>query len=241
MRGLLVAVSFLTRIPVRVVVTDAGQLGTSVPFFPVVGALVGSMVGLVLVAGMTVWPPMVAAAVAVGVGLLLTGAFHEDGLADTFDSVGAGSDRDRAFRIMKDSRLGTYGSAALIVAILVRVGSLAALGASPIPALVAVNALSRGVAAAAMGFARPAAVEGLGASYLEGLGRTRPLVALMVGVAIAVIGLGWDQAWPVVMVSTAVGAVLVVRSVRRLGGITGDVLGATQQVAELSGLLVILA
>lgn len=237
MRGPRVAVSLLTRIPVRVVAGD--RLGTSVPFFPVVGALVGSVIGLVLMAGMTMWPPMVAAGVATGVGLLLTGAFHEDGLADTFDSVGA--DRERALQIMKDSRLGTYGSAALIVSIVIRVGSLAALGASPIPALVAVNALSRGVAAAAMGFAPPATVEGLGAAYLEGLGRFRPLVALAGGVAIALGFLGWDHAWPVVMVSVSAGAVMVIWSIRRLGGITGDVLGATQQVAELSALLAVLA
>ena len=89
MRGLLGAVAFLTRVPVPPAVTAGTDLARAVAWFPVVGGGVGLVVGAVTVGAGAVAPPLVAAVLAVGAGLLLTGAFHEDGLADTFDAVGA--------------------------------------------------------------------------------------------------------------------------------------------------------
>src|SRR5215208_1067890 len=123
------ALQFLTRIPIRH--TDAPVTRAAMaPWFPVVGAVVGALVGGVA-AGLQYWlAPFAAATVAVAAGMLVTGAFHEDGLADLADAVAGGSTRERRFEILEDSRLGTYGTAALASSVLVRAAALTALAAA---------------------------------------------------------------------------------------------------------------
>jgi len=115
-RLLLIALQFLTRIPVPAWVGfEASWLQACLPYFPVVGALVGLGGGLVLAAASAWWPPAVAVVLSMGFTVWLTGGFHEDGLADTCDALGGTVSRERALDIMKDSRIGSYGSLALIV------------------------------------------------------------------------------------------------------------------------------
>jgi adenosylcobinamide-GDP ribazoletransferase len=126
LRLLFVALQFLTRVPVPAWVGyEPHWLNRSVRHFPLVGAGVGVVGAAVAVAAAQLWPAPVAATLAVAATMWLTACFHEDGLADTFDALLGATSRDRALAIMKDSRIGTYGAAALVLGLLLRVGLLA--------------------------------------------------------------------------------------------------------------------
>ena len=113
-RLFLVALQFLTRLPVPAFREfDPAWLHASARWVPAVGLVVGGLVALALWGAALLWPPAVAVVVALGLGIALTGAFHEDGLADTWDALGGVVPRERALLIMKDSRLGSYGALAL--------------------------------------------------------------------------------------------------------------------------------
>ena len=140
MRGLRAAVAFLTRVPVGSADDDPGR---SVPWFPVVGALVGLVVAGLYAGALQLLPALPAAAIAVAAGVLLTGAFHEDGLADTADALGAW-EPEEARRILKDPTHGTYGVSALVLVLVTRVGALSALGGwAALAVLPAAHALAR--------------------------------------------------------------------------------------------------
>jgi adenosylcobinamide-GDP ribazoletransferase len=150
-KGLLGAVSFLTRVPTGTGARRPEELAGSVPWFPVVGAGVGLAVAAVYGGARLALPPLPAAALAVVAGICLTGAFHEDGLGDTADAFAGGWDRESTARILKDPRLGTFGVLAVAGSLLLRVAAVAALApAAALAALPAAHALSRAAAVAAM-------------------------------------------------------------------------------------------
>jgi adenosylcobinamide-GDP ribazoletransferase len=235
-RNFLAAAQFLTRIPIRL--RTAPDLAAAVPWFPVVGALIGAAVGLVAVGLMELVPSSVAAAIAIVVGMLITGAFHEDGLADTADALG-GMTPERRREILKDSRHGSYGVAAMCSTIVVRIVCVASLGpAAAFAGLVAAHTLGRGAAVAAMITARPASHEGLGADYTRVLSRRSATAGVIAALALGALVSGW---WvgPLAC-AAALGAAAVVRLAHRaFGGISGDLLGAVEQVGECLVLIVV--
>jgi adenosylcobinamide-GDP ribazoletransferase len=162
--GFVGAVQFLTRVPVtRATAADTADV---VIWFPVVGALIGAVAGGTVAGLSHLVPGSVAAAVGVLVGILVTGAFHEDGLADTADAIAGGATRERRFEILKDPRHGTYGVAALCGSVVVRVVAVASLGpAAAFAGLVAAHTLGRGAAVATVGVVPVARPDGLGADY----------------------------------------------------------------------------
>jgi adenosylcobinamide-GDP ribazoletransferase len=235
-KGLLGAVSFLTRVPVGGGIRKPRELAGSVPWFPVVGAGVGLAEAGVYAGARVLLPPLVAATLAVVAGILVTGALHEDGLGDTADAFAGGTDRDSTVRILKDPRLGTFGVLAVTASLLLRVAAVAALApAAALAALPAAGALSRAAAVAAM-TALPAATDtGLGASYVAALSRPRAIAGAAAGPRLGVAALGAPAA-------AGLAAALLGRlAVRRLGGVTGDILGAIQQVGEMLVLLAAVA
>lgn len=237
MVGFLGALQFLTRVPVRT--PTAPDLTAAVPWFPVVGAAVGATVGAIVVGLAEVVPMSVAATVAVLAGVLLTGAFHEDGLADVADAFAGGWTRDDRFRILTDPLHGSYGVAALSGSILLRVVCVAALGpAAAFAGLVAAHTTARAGAVAAMAAFPTAKPTGLGADYARAL-RPLPAVAgVAVGAAIATLAVGWWVLPILAAVAVATGVVGAL-AMRTLGGITGDVLGAIEQVGECLVLVVV--
>jgi adenosylcobinamide-GDP ribazoletransferase len=237
MKGLLVATSFLTRLPADACARAPEDLARATPWFPVVGGLLGLALAGSYAAGLLLWPGAVAAVVTLAIGLLLTRAFHEDGLADLADALGGSRDRAGALSILRDPRLGTYGGAALALSVLVRAAALATLDApGAAAALPAGHALSRAAAIVVLAGVAPARGEGLGAAYGAHVGRAHAAAAAGAGLAIAAATMGvWGVAASLCVVP---GATLVTHlAVRRLGGVTGDVLGALQQVGEASVLL----
>jgi adenosylcobinamide-GDP ribazoletransferase len=231
------ATSFLTRVRMGVAVCDDAQLAAWVPWFPVVGAVVGLFVAIIY--GLARWalPPAVAAATAVAAGALLTGAFHEDGLGDVADAFGGGRDHAEVLRILGDPRHGTYGVMAIASCLVLRVAALASLDPpAALAALPTAHALSRAAAVGLLGVMAPAA-PGLGASYGAFVTRRRLALALGAGGAVGVAATG---AWVAPMAAAAglVTVTLAHTSARKLGGVTGDVAGATQQLVEAAVLLV---
>ncbi len=240
MSGLGIAVSFLTRIPVRGRVASVADLGRSVAWFPVVGAAVGLVVGAVLVVSAAFMPPLVSALVAVGAGMMVTGAFHEDGLADTFDGLAGGYTPQRRLEIMKDSRLGTFGAAALFVALGSKAGLLSALLDRPWWQVIVVTAAAGAVSRAVSVWWMPrveAASPGLGSEYLDAVTTRGVVMAVLVGTVTAVL---IGPSGPLALaVAFLVGASPVWWARRAIGGITGDILGAIQIVSEIAFLMVV--
>ena len=237
MNGFLDAAAFLTRVPVGRR-PDGPPPSAAVRWFPVVGGLVGLATAAVYWGGEWLAGPAVGAAVAVAVQVLITGAFHEDGLADTADAAGGWS-REERFRILDDPRHGTYGVLALVLAIAVRIAAVGALSTDAAwVVLPAVHALSRGAAVALMGLVPPASQHGLGASSVRVLdGRD-----VGAGVALAAIaGAALLGTWvlPAVAVVAVVGLAMAAYARRTLGGIAGDLLGATQQLADMATLVLL--
>jgi adenosylcobinamide-GDP ribazoletransferase len=219
------AVAFLTRLPV-----GGGALTPrAAAWFPVVGTALGALVGVVALNDLV--PPLVAGALAVALELVVTGALHVDGLADSADGLG-GRDRERALAIMRDHSIGAYGASALTVNLLLKA---AALGASEeLLPIVAAYALSRAAPlplAAALPYAR---ADGTG----RALDRLPPWIAVA-GVAPAV-ALG--ALAPVTIAAAAVTAAAVWWLARtKLGGVTGDVLGAAVELTATAALVAQLA
>ena len=235
-----VALAFLTRLPVPLDDIKDVALGRAARGFPVAGVIVGLAGGLVYaVADVFALPAAVSALLAVGALVLLTGGLHEDGLADTADGVGGGRDREHALAIMRDSRIGSYGVIALAFALALRVSCVAAVAEAELVmlALIAASAGSRAMLPVVMFYFPAARRDGLshaaGApvrrAMLEGLALAGVLALVTLGFAglllgvLLVCGLVWG---------------LVRFLVQRLGGQTGDVLGAAQQTAEIALLIV---
>jgi len=192
--------------------------------------------------------PFLAATLAVATGALITGALHEDGLADVADGFGGGTTRERCLEIMRDSRIGAYGGVALVLALALRIGALATLldrtGSVAAPALILAAILSRTAALVPMVTLAPARRDGAAAAVGRP-GRPALTVAasLAGGLALlgALLGLPWRGLVAMILLA-ALGALAVTALARRrIGGQTGDVIGACQQVAEIAALLGLVA
>lgn len=241
LRILLVACQFLTRLPVPQIPVVDGDLRRATAAFPLVGLLIGALCAAVFVAADLLLTPLVAAVAAVAAAAALTGAFHEDGLADTFDGLWGGWDPEQRLRIMRDSRVGTYGAMALVIAISVQVAALGALDATTaVRALVAGHVTSRAAILVQIRALPPVDDQGSGARVAEPVGLVGTVVALVVTGATLALTSGWLAVLIVAVALLGVGAIRRAAR-RRLGGLTGDLLGATQQVVLILVLLTVLA
>lgn len=232
------AFSLLTRLPVPA--SQGAPSPRAAWAWPVAGAAVGALAALATSAALALsLPAGVAAALALLVAALLTGGLHEDGLADTADGLMGGQTRERRLEIMKDSRIGSFGALALLLVTLARWSALAALiaGGPYVAALLAAGALSRAPMAVIMALLPNA--RGSGLSQLTGR-PALPTAALAAALALAA-GLalvGW-QALAAAAVAAVLCAGLALSARARIGGQTGDILGASQQIAEAAVLALI--
>lgn len=231
-------IGFYTRLPTGVDVGAHGRTFAETQWAaPVAGALVGLGVGVVAWLALLIGlPPSLAAVLAIAAGIALTGALHEDGLADTADGFGGGKDRDSKLAIMRDSRIGSYGVLALGLSLLARWAAFAALSAiSPMAVLIAAiaaHAASRATLPALMTALPPARLDGVSASA----GHVDPVTARIAA------GLGLVFLLPGGFVFAIVAALLVAflvfliarLALGQIGGRTGDVLGLAQQIGEIA-------
>lgn len=240
-KGLLVATRYLTIVPVKAAAAhDEGlALGRAAPWFPMVGLALGAV--LALTDRLTDWlfPVLLAALLTVTVWKLITGGLHLDGLADCMDGLMA-SDPENRLQIMRDSRIGAFGAVGLILFLLLEIAALAELAPGlRWRVLLAVPAIGRATPAL-LSLCFPAVPGGRGAAFGAGVRQAGVLVGLAVASAIAVAALGASGLIALVvgcLVSLALGRFFTTR----LGGITGDVLGAGVEVAELAALLTVSA
>ncbi len=240
LRLFLTAVQFFTRVPVPAWVGhSAAQLDGSSRYFPAVGLCIGLYAAAAYAVAAALWNSPVAALLATAVTALATGGFHEDGLADTVDGLGGAMSRERALEIMKDSRVGTFGVLALLLVIGLKVAALAAAPlVAAVAALPAAHASSRWLAASLIWRSRYV--------RLDDSSRAKPVTSSLTSRGFACSTLWivpplYACAW-LAPLATLV-AMLVATAMRlwlrrwfeqRLGGYTGDALGATQQLTELA-------
>jgi adenosylcobinamide-GDP ribazoletransferase len=234
MRRFLAAVQFLTLLPVQS--SDVPAAG--VMFFPLVGAALGLAAGGLRTLAAMLFPAPLAALLALGFLIQATGALHEDGLADVFDAFRAGRSPERIQAILKDSRIGVYGAAALAMTLLLRWQAIELLDNRALPALAAACGASRG-AMVVLAWWTPAIGDGLGKAFRLGL--HAPAVLLTALESAALLFLCGPAAGAAALAVNAL-AVTVARAyfLRRAGGVTGDCLGAVCQISEVSSLLVFL-
>ena len=236
---------FLTRIPLAISGIDPDRpLSESAWAFSVVGALVGG-IGAVIYAitfgvGLS---PLPAAVLAVAGMFAATGALHEDGLADTADGLAGGPDRAAKLAIMQDSRIGTYGVAALTLAIVLRIGCVAAL-VDPLAAgaaLVAAGALSRATMVTVMHSLEPASTDGLAAAAAGRPTVQTAAISCAVAAVCALIVVPFGATVAAVLAAAALGTGVAFLAHTQIGGTTDDILGAVQQAAEIACLVVLAA
>jgi adenosylcobinamide-GDP ribazoletransferase len=244
---------FYSRLPVPAFAweTDphgAPDFAAMARMLPVAGALLGCIGAAVLATALSLGlGPWLSATLAVAALTLVTGAFHEDGLADTADSLG-GSSRERRLDIMRDSRIGSFGAAALILAFALRIAALATLAerlevVAVAAGVIAVASVSRTAGLVVFTFLPPARLDG--ASYALGPPTPRTLlIAVTLCVALTLLLLlGWTAAMPLsavgltLLLPTLVAFGMTVLSKKLVGGHTGDVGGAIQQISEIAALL----
>lgn len=235
-----VALQFLTRLPVRVTGFARGDLQAALGAFPVVGLVVAA-VGVAVRAGSDLlWTSAVATVLAVLAMVVVTGAFHEDGLADAADGLWGGADAGRRQAIMRDSRLGTYGTVALVGGLALRIALLVDLPLAAFTRAVVVGHVLGRASTLVMLRVGPPVAPGAAAGLRGGASPVaNGVAAASVAVCVAV-ALGWWGIVPVVV------ALLVTLSAarlaaRRLGAVTGDVLGATNQVVHLGAMAAVVA
>ncbi len=229
------AVILLSRIPLPVMLADAQNIaqGRAVWAYPLVGAFIGAVSAAVfMLAGAIGLPVTLAVVFALGAGVLLSGALHEDGLADFADAMGGRSAEDK-LRIMRDSNLGVYGAIALMFSFAARGGALIALGDAAPLALVVAHALARGALAVPLRQFAPARSDGI-TSQAGAVSLVRVFAALVIAAAI-----GAAVFSPPIAQMALIGAIIAAAGIayiakRQFGGLTGDVLGAAEQSAEVA-------
>ena len=229
------AIRFFTRLNVP------GQHGHSsvaleraIRYFPVTGLIIGGIAALVFFLSAFVWPKNMAVLAAIAVAIYLTGAIHEDGWTDMVDGFGGGWDKEKILTIMRDSRVGSFGAVALVALLLARFLALGEIDYRQIPIVfIAGHAVSRLCASfvlAALDYAR---IDGKAKPFSNRLGHGELAFATLTAL-FPLIFLPLQQSIPALMLALIATVWLTRLFKRRIGGYTGDCLGATQQLAEVA-------
>ena len=230
----LIAVQFLTRLPVpRVPNSSQAELGKAAAFFPLVGMIVGGGAALVFVLLQRVLPVPASVLCAIVFAAFITNGFHEDGLADTFDGFGGGWTKERVLEIMRDSRIGTYGTLALIFLVLGKLNFLSSLPAGQIWRwLIVAHMAARWTILPICAWLPYARVEGQGKLVAKQVGALE-IIAGTVTLFLVLLLIPWRAALATLFVTTLVTLLSGLYFRARLQGITGDCLGAANQLTEV--------
>jgi adenosylcobinamide-GDP ribazoletransferase len=260
LRALAAAFTFLTRLPLGGLITHGqADLARTAPYFPAVGLVVGAAGAVALGLGLRIWTPALAVIISVGATVLLTGAFHEDALADAFDGFGGGWDATQILGIMKDSRVGSYALVGVVLVLAAKTAALIAIVTALPPdrstlaraiavgrVLIAAHVLARWSSIPLIRYypyvRAPSSGErpGVGRPFVGQLTGSQFVAGTLITAGIVAAALGTRAIAP----SIACVAVTILAGQycrRRIGGITGDALGATNQLTELAVYLVMAA
>lgn len=230
LNDLKVALAFLTRIPINH--GPQISLRRSAALFPLVGALIGLIGGLVFYVSSAILPPLVSASISILVTVAITGAFHLDGLADICDGLIGGWNREERLKILKDSRHGTYGVAAISLQLILQVSLLSALSPRDgLFTLIVLHTLSRLVPIFLMLIPATSGHDGMGASVSREIGAREPLVGSLITVLLIapIMGLNFLLLSAILFLTLSIFALWVTR---KIGGMVGDAFGAGEQISE---------
>lgn len=229
----LVALSFFTRVPVQIADFEEADLNHAAKYFPLVGVLVGLIAAAIYGLAIMVWPLELAVLASMAATIWLTGAFHEDGLADAADGLGGGWDKEQVLTIMQDSRLGSFGAIALFLVLLAKFEALSHLSAPLLPGIMLAGHSSSRFAAVLVIYTQ---------SYVKFNGKAKPLATRLSRQELLVAAL--FGLLPLALLAPkflfALLPVIIIwcwfsyKLKKRLGGYTGDCLGAMQQLCELA-------
>jgi adenosylcobinamide-GDP ribazoletransferase len=242
------ALMFLTRVPFPTPTRElaAGDLSRSMRFYPLIGASVGCIAGLVLMGSSELGlSPLACGIIALAVAAVLTGGLHEDGLADTVDGFAGGNTKERKLSIMRDSQIGAFGTLALIFSVGIRAAILSGMPGpgTALLGLLAAGALSRAPLAVIAIRLEPARKDGLSGA----LGRPEPshvITSVLLGSLITFLSLGFIEGgliavlWALLATASVTGIIAWV-AITQIDGYTGDVMGAVQQLSEIAILIAI--
>lgn len=248
LRLFFIAMQFFTRIPIPAWVGfDPACLHQASRYFPAVGWVVAGVSAAVYSVAILLWTPQVAVVLSTVAGIWLTGAFHEDGFADVCDGFGGGMTSERVLEIMKDSRLGAYGAIGICLMLIFKVSLLSSLPtAYVVPALLIAHPLSRLASCSLIWFLEYARLEGKAKPLAQHMSGVEFLIAILsVGVPVMLMLVFNLLPWLVFLIGLlcllAASYWLAALFVRRIGGYTGDCLGAVQQLSEVAFYLGLLA
>jgi len=237
-RPLITAFAFLTRLPIRAGAITDRDLGRSVGFFPLVGLVLGLLTAGLAYAFVEFFPPPMVAVLLVAAGALLTGGLHLDGLSDLFDGLAGGQgDRERTLAIMRDSRIGAQGAVAVVLVLAAKIAAASVLvEGRQYAALVAIPVIGRFAVAPSIvlfPYTRP---EGLGRAFNGEAGWVQlVLAAVTLGAVLAAFGVSLGQP---ALAGLLIAIVIALALRVKLGGLTGDVYGATIEIAEVAAAFV---
>ena len=245
---LLACLRFFSRLPLPASRSEPPSLTDAVAMVPVAGAIIGVLAAVVLLAvNAAGLPPLIVGTLSLAALVAITGALHEDGLADCADGFGGGATRERKLEIMRDSRIGTFGACALGLSLLVRAAALGAMARAPEAAaagLLVAAIASRTAALLPLALLPPARPSGLGASAARPqASRLAAAIAIAVGLGLVASQFGPGATRTLATIALAFIGALAVCAIawRQIGGQTGDVAGAAQQIGEIAALLVFAA
>ncbi len=237
---LALTLAFFSRIPLPKTlgsrISHNAKLGEAAYLFPITGLIIALPIAFVWYFSSLYLPSTLAAGLAIGTSLLITGGLHEDGFADCADGLGATPDKTKAMEIMRDSRIGTYGTLALILSVGLRWAALATL--SPLIGIFAIlisHSSARSIMTIAMRFSNYAREDGLGRQASK-ISSSNFILSMVIAFIIAII-FGSFAGIMAITLATLTAWLFLKRLEQRIGGYTGDGLGAMQQIAEITILI----
>jgi adenosylcobinamide-GDP ribazoletransferase len=233
MQAFLIALQFLTRLPIRMKAASPSHIAASYCFYPVIGFLVGLGAVLLRRGLMMVFPGPFSIVLVLAFLIWITGGLHEDGLADVTDGMGGGWTRDQRLAIMKDSHIGAFGSVVVMLAVLAKYAALTSMNPLRMDAaIVTAQTLGRW-AFLPMGYFNPYARDGLGSEFTKAMTLASLIVGTVISIVVVVLasgnlgGVAFCLACAIIVIASA-----YFRS--RIGGVTGDCFGATFQFVEIA-------
>jgi adenosylcobinamide-GDP ribazoletransferase len=233
MQGFLIGLQFLTQLPITTKRSTADHVADSYYFYPVIGFLIGAGAVLVRRVLMMVFPLSFSIVMVLGFLIWISGGLHEDGLADVADAMGGGWTREDRLRIMKDSRIGAFGAAILMLALLAKYAALTSMNPARLDASIVIGQMLGRWAFIPMGYFNRYAHEGLGSEFMKGLGARAVIVTSLVTV-VGAVTLCRIQGLVALALASAIVMFASLYFRRRIGGVTGDCFGATFQFVEIA-------
>jgi adenosylcobinamide-GDP ribazoletransferase len=233
MQAFLIGLQFLTQLPIKTERSTARQMADSYYFYPVIGLLIGAAAVIVRRLLIMIFPLSFSITIVLAFLIWISGGLHEDGLADVADAMGGGWTRDDRLRIMKDSRIGTFGALMLILALLAKYAALTSMNTARLDTSIVIAQMLGRWAFLPMGFFNGYAHKGLGSEFMKGLNLKAVVVATILSIA-GVIALCRIQGLMALMSAAAIAIFASIYFRRRIDGVTGDCFGATFQFVEIA-------